>query len=281
MGVRDLDIPGTPRPDDLNIGAGQQTRLTMIASAPAVLNQAGRSPSPTPPPYETISLSAFVSTTTFAALLRVRALDSNPTAFGPPGVRLYANSADTTGDVVAKVIASPVSQPRSETMIIGVTSQMIVYQAETASDFSMDLLIHLVGFWDTIGGVGTQRVSGLITSIAVSTTSAVVQVLSTGNFAAAANRMQVFYLETSGSNNVSAGSTYDIEFYTTASGASNQYTSVLLFQAVGVDASAAYVTRLPFFLEDTNSSGQLFLRLSNQGTQSGLWSLLLRGEKYA
>lgn len=259
---------------NLNIGGGRSHRLNMVISAPTVLLQANRS-STSAPPYEALSLSTYVSTTAFAALLRGSLVDSNPAVSGvAPGVAFYRDSSTIVGAGAAKIFAVPASQPQPQMLVVPLSNQQCVFEVVTSSNFTATLTVNLIGFFDTVQGVGTQRISGTQTSLALSGGIGSNTNLSSP-FAAIMNRGTVYYLETSGS--MGAGSLYDVEFYSTSAFAASQ----LLFQAINIDASAAYATRLPWVYEDLDSSVLVHLRFSNNGTTSGLFSVKMVAERFA
>jgi hypothetical protein len=266
--------------EGLNLGAGRATRLVVVTSAPIVLNEPGRSATSLAE-VSTLSLSAYVSTTTLAAVLRGYMLDSAPgsaLALGSvAGIAFYRDSATLVGDAAAKVVAVASAGLRYDEIWVPVSNQACAYVVETASICSVRFA--LVAYVDTVQGVGTQLVSGTRAGIGVSAGVGSHMKLSSTLFAAAMLRGLVHYVETSGS--MGAGSLYDVEFYGSLSGAQSQLTSALLFQATQIEASAAYLTRLPWMHIDADSLTQMYLRLSNHGTTSGSFSVVVRGEQYA
>ncbi|HXH10792.1 MAG TPA: hypothetical protein VNP04_13650 [Alphaproteobacteria bacterium] len=267
----------------LNIGAQQQSRFTMVISAPMVLNEENRNPS-SGLVVSLLSLSAYVSTTTFAVILRGWMTDSNPgsslSAGSVAGISFYRDSATITAAAEAvKVPAVSVSRPEYYTIIVPVSNQYCEYQVEGSSDGSATVKFALIGYYDYVTGAGTQRLSGTQTGLGVAASTGSNTTLTSPGFAAAMRRGLVYYLETSGS--MGSGSLYDVEFYKSASGAASQVVSHLLFQAKNIDASAAYITRLPWYYEDSNSNTQVHLRISNNGMVSGAFSVLMVAEQYA
>jgi len=265
----------------LNIGAQQQTRFTMVISAPTVLNENGRSATSVGE-VSTLSLSTWVSTTTTAAVLRgymfhAKTSITDPSTSAAAGIAFYRDSATTTvNDRVAKVLAGSTSEFNIDMVTVPVSNQACAYIVSATSECHVQF--NLVGFYDLITSPGTQRVSGTSAGIGVSATFGSYVTLASP-FAAAMVRGLVYYLETSG--NMGTASLYDIEFYKSASGANSQFTSALLFQATQIDASSAYITRLPWYYEDSNSNAQVHLRISNNGTTSGSFSVIILAERYA
>ena len=270
--------------ESLNIGTQQQTRFTWVASTPIVLNEPARGPS-SAGVYSALLLSTHISTTATAIVLRGFMTDSNAgstlSAGSVTGITFFVDSSTITNAEATKVIAMTSATIRFTEVIVPVSNQRCDFQVEASSDGAATLRFALVGFYDTRAGVGTTRLSGTVTSLAVCATSAATFSLSAGQFAAAMTRGQCWFLQTSASNSVGAGSLYDIELYGHASGATSQLTSALLFQATGIDASAIFLTRLPFYYEDTASTALIYLRISSAGTASGLWSLEMRCERFA
>ena len=265
--------------NSLNAGAGQQTRIVMVASAPLVMNDVGRTATSLAE-FSILSLSAYVSTTTIAAMLRGYVLDSAPGSAlaggSVAGINFYLNSGDTTDATAVKVVAVASGSIRYDEILVRISSQITQFVVETASICSTKFA--LVGYIDLVTGVGTQRVSGTQTGLGVAAATGSHTTLASP-FAAAMVRGLVYQLTTSGS--MGAGSLYDIEFYNLASGAQSQLSANLLFQATQIDASAAYTTRLPWYYEDSNSNIQVHLRISNNGTTSGAFSVVLLAERYA
>jgi len=265
----------------LNIGAQQQTRFTMVISAPTVLNEDGRSATSLGE-VSTLSLSAWVSTTTTAAILRgyifgTKTSITNPSVSAADGIAFYRDSATTTvDDRVAKVLAASTGEFSIDMITVPVSNQACAFIVSATSECHVQF--NLVGFYDLITSPGTQRVSGTSAGILVSATKGSYVTLASP-FAAAMIRGLVYYLETSG--NMGTASLYDIEFYNKASGANSQLASSLLFQATQIDASSAYITRLPWYYEDSNSNAQVHLRISNNGTTSGSFSVIMLAERYA
>jgi hypothetical protein len=263
----------------LNIGGGIQTRFTAVVSAPLVLNQTARDPT-SAPPYESLSLSAHVSTTTTAAMLRGYVTElSNPSfSVGSAlGIVFFRDSATITNEAAARIFASPDSGPVAATVVVPVSDQSLVYEVTAASEGTINVTIALVGFWDQIPGVGTavaKAVSGTDDnlSVNVSTTDFA---LSTTTFSAVANRAMIYFLQTS--TTMPAGSLFDLEIYSSDGGDSTQ----LLFQALNIDSSATYTTRLPWMYLDNASNNEVYLRVSNNAASAGLLSFEWRGERFA
>ena len=262
----------------LQLGSGLTTRVTLVASAPAVLATTVLS---TTGSTVLISLSGLVSTTTTAVWLRGTAFDSAMASLGTsaepfPGVAFYRDSATLTAAAVAKIyaqhLASAVELPQM--VLLPVSGQLLEYQAWAASDGSLRCSVYLVAYVDLITGPGPQVASATVTGLTASV-GANAYVLSSGQFSGFMNRGLVTYLETSGT--LGAGSTYDVEFYASAGAATSQ----LLFQALTIDASAVYITRLPFAARDLASQSQVYLRLSNAGASAGLFSLHWQGDRFA
>lgn len=270
------DLGGT---GTLDLGGGRIGRLMMTVSAPAVLAATGLSTSGT---AALISLSAYTSVTTTAALLRGTAFDSalsnlvGASTEPFPGVAFYRDSGTVVAGAAAKIVADyTYGKPETpQTLWVPVASQTIQYVTWAASNLSLRVSAYLVAYIDTVQGVGTQVVSATKTGLAASVGNNK-YLLSTGDWSAVANRALVHYLEVSGT--LGAGSTYDVELY----GASAFSSSDLLFQAITIDASAAYVTRLPFMYRDTASTGHVHLVLSNMGASAGTFSVKWVGEQYA
>ena len=270
--------------EGLNLGAQSRSRFTWVASAPIVLNEPNRGPG-SAGVYSALLLSTNVSTTTFAVLLRGFMTDSNAgstlSAGSVTGITFFATSTTIINAEATKVIAMTSATIRYTEVLVPISNQRCDFLVEASSDGAATLKFALVGIYDTVVSPGTQRLSGTKTSMAVCATSAAVFALSSGEFAAAAARGQVFYLETSGSNSVGAASLYDLAIYNGASGATSQLTSALLFEAVGIDASAVYITRLPWYTETSDGSQLIHLRISNNGTASGQFSLVMKLEQFA
>ena len=262
---------------NFNLGAGMTSRLTMIASAPQVLNQTQRSTT-SASVYESLDLSSYVSTATIAVLLRVRVFDSNPAAVSAlgsaPGIRFYRDSATITGDIAAKVWAVSAGFPQPMSLVVHVSGTSCVFAVDASSNNSADVAAVLQGYWDSVGGVGTLLTSATVTSLAASV-GPNTYALSFGQFSGGMNRGLVTYLETSG--NFGAASLYDVEFYASHGAVASQ----LLMQALGIDASATYTTRLPFAVRDYASALNVYLRVSHAGATSGLFSLHWQGERWA
>lgn len=265
----------------LNIGAQKQTRFTMVISAPTVLNNVGRSATSLGE-VSILSLSAHVSTTTTAAILRgyvfgTKTSITDPDVSAANGIAFYRDSATiTVADVTAKVLAGSTGEFHIGMVTVPISNQKCEYIVSVTS--VAHVKFNLVGFYDLITSPGTQRVSGTQTGLGVASNTGSYTTLASP-FAAAMIRGLVYYLETSG--NMGTASLYDIEFYKLASGANSQLTSSLLFQATQIDASSAYITRLPWFYEDANSNAQVHLRISNNGVTSGSFSIVMLAERYA
>lgn len=261
-----------------NAGQGRQTRFNILNSAPEIVAVTGQTTFSAP---VELGLSAHISTTTVAVVIRGTAFDSAMSALGTsaepfPGIAFYQSSSFQTNDAAAKVYAEwrDGYPERPQTVVVPTSGQTLEYNIWAASDLSMRASAYLIGYWDLIQGVGTQLVSATLVSItgAVSTTDTN---LSTGTFSAVGNRVHVFYLQIS--STIGAGSLYDLEFYQTSSRAAGD----LLFQALNIDASAAYTTRLPWVYRDTASTTEVHMRISNAGASAGLFSLEWHGEKFA
>ena len=135
-----------------------------------------------------------------------------------------------------------------------------------------------MGYWDLVQGVGTQRVSaaalcGVTTNLSGNMSTTDFE-LSFADFSAVINRGMFTYIQTSGT--IGAGSLYDIEIYS-----SSLADPDLLFQAINIDASAAYIARVPWGYEDNVSAQKIYLRISNNGDSAGLFTFELRGERFA
>jgi hypothetical protein len=264
----------------LNLGAGRQTRLVYVASAPVVLYEPARGPG-SAGVYSTLNLSAYVSTTTTAVLLRGYMTDSHPGSTlsmgSVAGVTFFRDSATITGPEGGKLVAVAASALRYESLLVPVSNQACVFQVEAASEFSATLRFALTHYLDTVVGPGTQFVSGTQTGLTVSAGVGSHTILA-APFGAAAVRSLVQYLETSGTM---TGGTYDCEFYGFLSAAQSQLTSALLFQATGIAPGSAYVTRLPWGHREESSNSRMLLRLSNNSSSAGSFSLVVKAEQYA
>ena len=261
----------------IDLGAGQTTRFTMIASAPAILAATLSSTSG----YALISLSGTVSTTTTAVFLRGTAFDSAASAIGGsaepfPGIAFYRDSSTVTADAVAKIYAWFTSgQPeRPQVVVCPVSNAVIQYQAWAASQGSLRVSVYAFAMVDLVVGPGPQPASATVVSLTASV-GGNTYALSSGQFSGFLNRGLVTYLETSGT--IGAGSLYDVEFYASNGNAASQ----LLFQAVGIEASSVYTTRIPFSIKSVPSNNTTFLRISNMGASAGLFSFFWQAERFA
>lgn len=261
---------------NFNLGGQRQSRLVMVASAPTILNESNRN-STSAPPYETLTLSAYISTTAFAVIIRGLMVDSNASGLGGPlpGIRFYRDSSTIVGDGAAKVFAEYASHQRATMIIVPVSDQKLVYEVEASSNNTATILFNLIGYFDTVQGVGTQRVCG--TNVGMVVSSGVGKNFNiSSNFNALMNRGIIYQLTTSAAN-IGNGSTYDVELYNTS-----QFTSSgIIFQALNIDASAIYTTRLPFMYEDIDNSTTIHCRISNHASTSGIFSLLIVAERFA
>ena len=262
----------------LDVGAGQTTRVTLVASAPAVLATTTLS---TTAATVLISLSGLVSTTTTAVWLRGTAFDSAMASLGTsaepfPGVAFYRDSSTITANAVAKIYADSLSSAleRPQMVLIPVSNQRLEYNAWAASDASLRCSVYLVGYVDLVTGPGPQLVCATVTGLTASV-GGNTYALSVGQFSATVNRGLVYLLEVSAT--MGAGSTYDVEVYENSSVS----TGALLFQALTIDASAAYTTRLPWHVRDTLSAQVNHVRISNMGASAGLVSLKWVGDRFA
>lgn len=262
----------------LDIGAGQNTRLTMIASAPAVLALTSIS---TITSAVLLSLSGIVSTTTIAVLLRGTVFDSAMASLGASaepfaGISFYKDSSTITANAVARILADSVSTvaERAQFLVIPVSNAVIEYTTVATSGGSLRCSVYAIGYFDLVTGPGPQVASATVVSLTASV-GANAYLLSAGQFSGFMNRGLVTYLEVSGT--IGAGSTYDVEFYSSGGNATSQ----LLFQAITIDASAAYTTRLPFAIRTVPSNNTTYMRLSNAGASAGLFSLYWQAERFA
>lgn len=263
----------------LDLGAQRITRFNVVVSSPTVLAEVNRSSTnPAPPPYEELSFSAYTSTTTVAVFLRGVFIDKNPSGLISggivPGITFYRDSATIVGDVVAKLYAVSAERPIPSILLVPISNQKCVFQVDASSDFTATIQIHLIAHLDTMNGVGTQRVCGVHAGMSVSAGVGKNFNITTP-FDAAMNRGIVYQLTTSGTT--SPGSTYDIELYNSSSFSAGG----LLFQAIKIDPSATYTTRLPFMYEDIENNATIHLRISNHAATSGVFSLLLLAERFA
>ena len=263
---------------NLDLGGGAVPRLNILASAPAVLEGQGLSTSAT---AALISLSAYTSTTTTIALIRGTAFDSALSALGTstepfPGVAFYQNSGTIPPGAAAKIVANWQSgRPEMpQFLMVPVASQTIQYVLWSASTASLKVSTYLVGYVDLIQGVGTTLMSATRAGL-TGPISTVSHVFSMANFSGVGNRLQVFYLEIS--STLPAGSTYDLEFYGSDGGVASQ----LQFQALAIDASAAYITRLPWVYRDLASTSEVYLRISHQAASAGTFSVKWVAERFA
>ena len=95
----------------LTLGAGLNTRVTLLASAPTAIANAALS---TTQSSLLLSLSGIVSTTTTAVFLRGTCFDSAQNSLGTsgepfPGIAFYRDSSTVTPAAVAKIYAEFVS----------------------------------------------------------------------------------------------------------------------------------------------------------------------------
>jgi hypothetical protein len=270
---------------NLNIGTGLNRRFVPVVSQPLIIDLTAVDPTSDPADagFPVINVGSHVSTTTSAILLRGYVLDSaasTMTLTSQYGVQFAVNSADLTNNAAAMIFASPVSTFVATTLMqpISGDSETFVYRADASSDASMIIKVALIGYWDTVQGVGTQRVSAAAQSGATTNLSGNISTtdfeLSFADFSAVLNRGLVTYMTVS--STIGAGSLYDIEIYN-----SNLADPDLLFQAINIDASAVYTTRVPWGYEDAASNLKVYLRISNNGLSAGLFTFEMRGERYA
>jgi hypothetical protein len=268
---------------NLNIGQGQNSRFTAVASQPIVIDETAIDPTSDPADggFPVVTVSTHTSTTCTAIVLRGWVLDSNAdkmTLTSQYGIQIGTNSAVFTNNAGGMIFASPFSQFNATTLVTPVSDNSFQYRADASSDASMTVKVALVGYWDIVQGVGTQRVSaatlcGVTTNLSGNVSTNDFE-LSFADFSAVLNRGMITYLQTSGT--IGAGSLYDIEIYN-----SNVGDPDLLFQAINIDASAAYIARVPWGYEDNASALKVYLRISNNGASAGLFTFEFRGERYA
>jgi len=194
------------------------------------------------------------------------------------GIQIGTNSADFANNAGGMIFASPISQFVATTLVTKVSTQNFQYRADAASDLSMTIKVALVGYWDVVQGVGTQRVSaatlcGVTTNICANVSTNFYE-LSFADFSAVLNRGLITYMQFSGT--MPAGSLYDVRVYN-----SNLADPDLLFEAINIDASAVYTTRMPFAYEDNIENLKFYLVISNNGLSAGLMTFEMRGERYA
>lgn len=268
----------------IDLGRGQMTRFTAVVSQPLILALVDVDPTSDPPDagLPTFSLSAHISTTTNAAMFRGVITDSNADLMSSTsqyGVLFAMDSANLTTVPGQMMFATKTSMFVATTMVTPVSGDSIVYRIDASSDASLTADVALVGFWDLVTGVGTQLVSatancGATTNLSTNT-STTSFVLSFADFSAIANRAMVYFLKTS--STLPAGSLYDIEIYGSHGGNVDQ----LLFQAINIDGSAAYTTRMPFNYRDEASNSKVYMLVSNNGLSAALLTFEWHGERFA
>lgn len=268
----------------IDLGQGRQTRFTAVVSQPLVIELTNVDPTSDPPDagLPTASLSAYVSNTTTAVMLRGYVTDSNAdlqTGTSQYGVLIARDSATLTNTAGQFIFADKVSTYHAETLVTPLSGQLLTYRVDASSDAALTAKVALVGFWDVVTGVGTQVVSAYAGSGSTNTLSANTStndfVLSNAIFSGVVNRGLIYFLEVSGT--VPAGSLFDIEIY----GSDGAVTSQLQFQAINIDGSAAYTTRMPFSYRDNASNSKVYLRISNNAASAGLFTLRWQGERFA
>lgn len=270
--------------NNLNIGAGSTMRYVAVASQPLLIDLTDVDPTSDPADsgWPVIDASAHISTTTTAVLLRGYCLDSNASAMtvnSQYGVNFSLDSSTTTNNAAQMIFATTESGFMATQIVVPVSTGTFMYRVDASSDVAMHVIkIALLGYWDTVTGVGTQVVSakansGATTNLSVATSTNDFE-LSSADFSAVLNRGLIHYLAVSGT--IGAGSLYDVEIYN-----SNVAGPDLLFQAINIDASAEYITRMPFFYTDAASDLKVYVRISNAGASAGLFTFEMRGERFA
>ncbi|MBM4286886.1 MAG: hypothetical protein FJ135_01840 [Deltaproteobacteria bacterium] len=256
---------------DLSLAAQQFTRFVTQEDPPEVHNETGRGSSSS---YETIDLSSYLGSPQFgvsAVLLRVFFKDSSP---GINTGTLFKKGGGAFSPAVAFTVWSDESdaEPKPADLMIPLGDDETIEFFLTASGGdTADLQVFLLGWFETVYGVGTQEKTITQANINCPANSRVDL-----TFDAFCDRGLVHYLrveETSG-NPVNV---YDIHLY------ADSGFSTLLYKAEGiVPGEDPFEDWLPFWVHDAGAQRQLRVRIINHdASHAGVFSLTIEAEQFA
>lgn len=235
------------------------------ATPDEALYQTGRGSSTA---YEEIDLSGLVSAPNglHAVVLRVFFWDSAPAT--DVNVKFRGKNA---GGSPAAAYTVWSNQYGPATLILPIVDEAAVeYYVSASGASTANVRVFLAGYFRKVTGVGTVHKETTQTGIAVAAGGS-----TTVNITGCCNRGLAHYLKVSETGGSLAG-TYDVEFY-----ADDGFTA-LLYRAAGIYPSADYEDMLPFWLQDTDQTSEIHLKITNHdATNAGVFTVAVQYEQFA
>jgi hypothetical protein len=205
------------------------------------------------------------SAPTASEKILIRQLE-NPSASPANSMRVYARDSADYNDNEGQVILTPGQGiDVSDNILIGFEYNLTASGVGTAN-----FRIFVLGYWETVTGVGSQDVNFTHTEVVAANTT------NTVNVAAFANRMNVHsisFTETGGS--AVTGSDF------TAYRKDTHLAADLEYQLDDISPALGAVDTLPWFHIDDDDTAELHFKLFNKDvTNSATWDIVIRGERF-
>ena len=254
---------------DLSLGTQEFSKYMPHDNPPQVYYETERGSSSD---YEPIDLSSYLGTPQFgvkAVLLRVFFRDNTP---GINTKVLFRKGSGPYSPGTAFTVWSDESdaEPKPADLIIPLgdedTVDFYVYASGTDT---ATLQIFLLGYFETIYGVGTQEKTLSQTGLNVAANSS-----QQFNLTAFLNRGLAHYLKIEETGGLVTG-TYDVEIY------EEDTFTTLLYKAEGIIPGTPYEDWLPFWLKDADGTRELHLKLDNNDlSRQGTYTITLKAEMF-
>lgn len=256
--------------DGFNIGSGKTNRVYYKEADVSVLSVANESDSSDWVEVDlTTSLTELaVGEQAVAAILRVFYNDSAPAA--STRIRFRKGGSVETPDGSNAVYAYTTAA-KPDPSIIQVplsTDDTFEYFIEASGANTAAADVYLVGYIVEKTGAGTQK-----QTFSAGSMSVVASTSQTFNQPSWLDRGLVWFLEVS-QTGMSAGS-FTVEFY-----ADDAFT-ILLYRATSIAFGETFQDSLPWFYEDEDSTRELHVKVTNNGTGTGVFTITLKAERFA
>ena len=261
------------RLDDMELGAvggGLTNRVYYKEADTQVVNRSNISDSGA---WESLGLVTYLTEksaieTTVSAILRVFYDDSSPAV--DTRVRFRKAGIGGTPDAQAAVYAyNTGAQPAPEYIVVPVSSaDAIEYWVEASGAGTANLNVYLVGYTVEKTGTGTRKVSYTASGMVVNQSAG-----QTFDKVGWLDRGLVWFFEVSPTG-MSAG-TFDVEIY------ADDAFSVLLYKLTNLVYNVTFQDSLPWFYEDEDGSTELHIKIINNGTGNGTFTVVLKAERFA
>ncbi len=258
--------------DGFNVGGGLTGRSYFKATETQVVNVTSQSDSVS---WTSVDLTADltekgVGETAIAAILRVHYSDNAPANLTRVRFR-KGGEASAPDDQHAVYAANSAGAADPGTVIVPLDSaDTFEWFIEASGAGTATLKVYLQGYVVEKTGAGTTKVDTTFGSMVVAASSNV-EFDQTGWI----DRGLIWLLETSNTG-MTAG-TYDVEIY-----AKDTFLAAdLLYKATGISFSGMFADSLPFFYEDADATEELHVKIINNGTGTGTYSVRLKTERFA